>query len=89
MWPGFVVGVLGETLRIAAFFTCKSNFTHLVRYSKVKGHQLVTNGVYSFFRHPSYTGYFYFVIGGQIFVGNFLSAALSAVTLYRFFKDRI
>lgn len=30
--------ILGEGLRIAAFFTAKSNFTHLVRYKKDPKH---------------------------------------------------
>jgi protein-S-isoprenylcysteine O-methyltransferase len=80
---------VGEGLRIAAFFTCRKNFTHLVRYRKVPGHELVTNGIYSIFRHPSYTGYFYFSVGGQIFLGNVLSSVLFAIVLIKFFRDRI
>lgn len=76
-------------MRVAAFFTCRHNFTHLVRFRKVAGHQLVTNGVYAVFRHPSYTGYFYFSLGGQILLGNVVSALLFAIVLTRFFKDRI
>lgn len=89
MLPGLVLMAIGEGLRIAAFFTCKRNFTHLVRYRKVAGHELVTNGVYSVFRHPSYTGYFYFSVGGQLLLGNLLSSLLFAVVLIRFFRDRI
>jgi protein-S-isoprenylcysteine O-methyltransferase len=55
----------------------------------VEGHELVTNGVYSVFRHPSYTGYFYFSVGGQIFLGNVISSVLFAVVLVKFFRDRI
>lgn len=81
--------MLGEGLRITAFFTCKSNFTHIVRYKKDKKHTLITNGVYSFFRHPSYTGYFYFSIGGQLMIGNFISAVAFFAALARFFHKRI
>lgn len=35
---GLIMMVVGEGLRIAAFFTCRKNFTHLVRYRKVPGH---------------------------------------------------
>jgi protein-S-isoprenylcysteine O-methyltransferase len=83
------VSVVGELLRIAAFFTCRSNFTHVVK-SRIDGaHRLITKGVYSFFRHPSYTGYFYFSVFGQIFIGNFISSVLFFVVLSRFFNDRI
>lgn len=83
--PGLILAVLGEGLRIAAFFTCKSNFTHIIRYRKSKAHTLITNGVYSFFRHPSYTGYFYFAIGGQLMLGNFISAVAFVAALSNFF----
>jgi len=81
--------IFGEGLRIAAFFTAKNNFTHLIRHSKTAGHQLITNGVYSVFRHPSYTGYFYFAVCGQLFLGNFISSIVFFFALTRFFNQRI
>lgn len=89
MFPALFVSALGESLRIAAFFTCKSNFTHLVRFKKTKDHTLITNGIYSFFRHPSYTGYFYFSVFSQLFLGNLLTTVLFAVVLRKFFEERI
>ena len=71
---------------MAAFFTAKSNFTHLVRYRKHAKHELVTHGVYSFLRHPSYTGYFYFAVAGQIFLGNWISAIGFFIVLSKFFN---
>lgn len=88
-WPCLVVAVCGLVLRICAFFTAKSNFTHLVSFEKVDKHRLVTHGVYAMFRHPSYTGFYYYAVFGQIFVGNWVSAVLTASTLTRFFTDRI
>ena len=49
-------------------FTAKTNFNHYVQYVKQQGHELVTTGVYSFCRHPSYVGWFLWSIGTQ--VGN-------------------
>ena len=89
MWVGLVICVLGEATRIAAFFTCRSNFTHLVRFRKVPGHTLITNGVYSVLRHPSYTGFFYYTVGGQLMVGNFLSMVGFINALRIFFTERI
>ncbi len=76
-------------MRIAAFFTCRSNFTHLVRYRKHTSHQLITHGVYSFFRHPSYTGYFYFAVSSQLFLGNWISSVAFFIVLVKFFNERI
>lgn len=76
-------------LRLLAFYTAKSNFTHKVAFKKKNTHELVTNGVYSFFRHPSYTGFFYFSVASMVMIGNYVSALAYAVTLMFFFQDRI
>lgn len=89
MYPALLISIMGESLRIVAFFTCKSNFTHVVRFRKREDHRLVTNGVYSFFRHPSYTGYFYFSVFGQLFIGNFVSCIFFFFVLSKFFNERI
>lgn len=89
MWVALAIAVAGEGLRVAAFFTCKSNFTHIVSFRKKESHKLVTNGIYSIFRHPSYTGFYYFSTFSQIFIGNFVTAAINSVVLRYFFNDRI
>ncbi len=38
--------IIGQYCRIAALFTAKSNFTHLVAYNKKETHKLVKNGIY-------------------------------------------
>jgi protein-S-isoprenylcysteine O-methyltransferase len=61
----------------------------LVSLRKQQKHNLITNGIYSFFRHPGYTGYFYYCIFAQIFLGNILSFFAFFVVLIRFFSERI
>lgn len=56
----------GEGLRKAAMLTAGSNFNHIVQNEKAQSHVLVTSGVYAFFRHPSYVGWFYWSIGTQV-----------------------
>lgn len=56
----------GEGLRKAAMLTAGSNFNHIVQNEKAQSHVLVTGGVYAFFRHPSYVGWFYWSIGTQV-----------------------
>lgn len=72
-------------LRIVAFFTAKSNFTHKVAYIYKKGHHLVTNGIYKYLRHPSYTGFFYNTIFSMVLIGNFISAFAFYLALSQFF----
>ncbi|XP_072152479.1 protein-S-isoprenylcysteine O-methyltransferase isoform X2 [Bemisia tabaci] len=75
-WPGLklirsasYIGILmcigGEALRKAAIFTAAKNFNHIIQSEKKDDHVLVTHGVYSLCRHPSYVGWFYWSIGTQ------------------------
>ncbi|XP_073459767.1 protein-S-isoprenylcysteine O-methyltransferase isoform X3 [Aquarana catesbeiana] len=62
---GLVMVIFGESLRKSAMLTAGSNFNHIVQNEKSETHTLVTSGVYSWFRHPSYVGWFYWSIGTQ------------------------
>ncbi|KAM6241025.1 large ribosomal subunit protein eL22 isoform 1-T1 [Porphyrio hochstetteri] len=62
---GLLMVIFGDCLRKAAMLTAGSNFNHIVQNEKSDTHTLVTNGVYGWFRHPSYVGWFYWSIGTQ------------------------
>jgi protein-S-isoprenylcysteine O-methyltransferase len=66
-----------------------TNFSHQISYTKQPNHTLVTSGVYSISRHPSYFGFFWWAIGTQIFLSNSLSTILFLAILWRFFAERI
>lgn len=53
-----------------------------------KSHELVTTGVYSVSRHPSYAGFFW-ALGTQILLLNPISLILFLSLLWPFFNDRI
>ena len=63
---GLAMVVGGEVLRKGAMLSAGSNFSHYVRARREEGHQLVTSGLYSLCRHPSYVGWFYWCIGTQV-----------------------
>lgn len=63
---GLMMVLCGEGLRKAAMLTAGSNFNHIVQNEKAQSHVLVTSGVYSYFRHPSYVGWFYWSTGTQV-----------------------
>lgn len=96
-WKGFnivsIIGLLlviiGQTIRTLSMFTAKSNFSHMIEEEKRPQHKLVTTGIYSIFRHPAYTGFFYWGIGTQMLLMNPISLIGYAVVLQKFFKDRI
>lgn len=63
---GLLLVLCGEALRKAAMLTAGSNFNHIVQNEKAQSHVLVTGGVYAYFRHPSYVGWFYWSTGTQV-----------------------
>lgn len=69
---GLLLCAFGEALRKSAIWTARDNFTHLVQQEKAQTHTLVTHGVYSWFRHPSYVGWFYWSIGTQVMYTNLI-----------------
>ncbi|XP_074041636.1 isoprenylcysteine carboxylmethyltransferase ste14 isoform X2 [Leptinotarsa decemlineata] len=86
---GLLMCILGEILRKVAMLTAGSSFSHLVQHEKSSDHVLVTHGVYAWFRHPSYVGWFYWSIGTQILLLNPLCLPAYAITSWTFFKSRI
>ena len=88
-WIGLVVVIVGEATRKLAMLTAMSNFTHMVAFRKHDSHTLVKHGIYSFFRHPSYVGWFYWSIGSQILLCNPICALGYTAASWVFFKDRI
>ncbi len=79
----------GATLRHLAFYHAKSNFHHLIRYGRDTNHQLVTSGIYSWERHPSYLGFFILSVSKQAILKNPINTVAFSLVLRRFFKDRI
>ncbi|CAB9527426.1 isoprenylcysteine O-methyltransferase [Seminavis robusta] len=91
--PIFMVGlamvIFGQVTRAVAMATCGASFNHLIQTSKKDNHVLVTHGIYSYLRHPSYVGFYYWAIGAQILLNNILHSILFAVATTIFFRRRI
>ncbi|XP_040009165.1 protein-S-isoprenylcysteine O-methyltransferase isoform X2 [Xiphias gladius] len=86
---GLLMVLCGEGLRKAAMLTAGSNFNHIVQNEKAQSHVLVTGGVYSYFRHPSYVGWFYWSIGTQVMLCNPVCILGYSIASWRFFRERI
>uniref|UniRef100_A0A3Q3JTX9 Protein-S-isoprenylcysteine O-methyltransferase n=1 Tax=Monopterus albus TaxID=43700 RepID=A0A3Q3JTX9_MONAL len=86
---GLLMVLCGEGLRKAAMLTAGSNFNHIVQNEKARSHVLVTSGVYSYFRHPSYVGWFYWSIGTQVMLCNPVCILGYTIASWRFFRERI
>lgn len=86
---GLLLTIVGQLVRSAAMLHAGKSFNHLVQTRKADSHRLVTTGVYSVFRHPSYFGFFYWGLGTQLVLGNVVCFFAYAAVLWYFFSRRI
>ncbi|KAK6458316.1 Isoprenylcysteine carboxyl methyltransferase family-domain-containing protein [Scheffersomyces xylosifermentans] len=87
---GGIMVVTGLAVRALAMKTCAESFSHLIETeSKQENHKLVTNGIYSIMRHPSYFGFWCFAIGVQVLCVNWINFIANLFILRRFFTVRI
>jgi protein-S-isoprenylcysteine O-methyltransferase len=86
---GFILLVSGQWMRHSAIRTAGSSFNHIVQRRKRSDHILVTWGPYTWCRHPSYFGFYWWAIGSQILLGNAISTPIFAFILWNFFWRRI
>lgn len=86
---GFSIATAGLLCRWTAMMTTKQHFTHHIAESKRESHALITTGIYSYVRHPSYLGFTLFSLGAQLFLGNAVSLIVFYLALHRFFSERI
>lgn len=86
---GSVMVIGGQVVRSWSMITCGSSFNHIVQ-SKHDGNQvLVTDGIYSIFRHPAYFGWFWWAVGTQVVLMNPICMCGYAYASWDFFKKRI
>jgi protein-S-isoprenylcysteine O-methyltransferase len=86
---GLLLTLSGEVIRKLAMITAGQNFSHRVEFKKERGHSLVTHGVYSLWRHPSYLGWLLWSIGTQLILMNPICIIGYSLASWSFFKSRI
>jgi len=86
---GIVIVIASQIMRSCAMMKCGESFNHYIQTLKKENHALVTDGIYRWFRHPSYTGFYYWSIGTQLVLHNRVSGLLFAVAGWKFFSQRI
>jgi len=86
---GILLSIIGELFRKCAMLTAGGNFNHIIQSSKNPDHKLITHGIYSWFRHPAYVGWFYWAIGTQLTLLNPICFLSYTIVSWRFFDQRI
>ncbi|XP_047317990.1 protein-S-isoprenylcysteine O-methyltransferase B-like [Impatiens glandulifera] len=86
---GLVMVIIGEIIRKLAILTAGQSFTHLIRVLHDRRHEFVTHGIYSFVRHPGYSGFLVWSVGTQVMMCSPVSTVAFAVVVWNFFAKRI
>ncbi|KAI1813927.1 isoprenylcysteine carboxyl methyltransferase [Poronia punctata] len=86
---GLVLVIMGQIARSAAMIQAGRSFNHVIQMRKKDDHELITTGLYSFMRHPSYSGFFFWGIGTQLVLGNPICFVAYTAVLWRFFSTRV
>lgn len=84
--PGTIVGgalltILGQVIRTSAMMQAGLGFNHQIENQGREDHKLITTGLYSWSRHPSYIGLYLLFVGIQLMVGNKFAALFLAYAL--------
>lgn len=92
LWTSILFGVLTlffYLVRVLAMVQCGTNFSLQIEGERRAEHQLITSGIYSILRHPSYFGWFWRTLFAQLILGNTLCFAVHTALTWFFFKHRI
>lgn len=84
---GMIFIVMGLGLRLYSIRSLGRNFAATVQIKKEQ--ELITNGIYSYLRHPSYTGAWLMLMGFGIFLNSFLGSLLMGIGLLFAYRKRI
>lgn len=81
---GFIFVLLGITISIAGRVKLDTNWTGGFEYQIKHHHSLITTGIYTYIRHPIYTGITLVFLGVEILVQSYLFLS-SFVVFYWFY----
>jgi len=86
---GVAMCVVGELVRKTAMAHAGTNFNHVIQGEHQEEHRLVTTGIYSWCRHPSYVGWLLWSVGTQVVLVNPVCVVGYAAAAFFFFRGRI
>lgn len=89
IYIGFLMEAIGLYIRFSAILHAGKSFNHMIQRKKDQDHVLVTDGMYKYFRHPAYFGFFLFAVGTQVMLKNILGVIGFSYVLWHFFDRRI
>lgn len=82
-WIALLVAVLGYGLAVWAM-AINNYFSQIVRIQDERGHEVITDGPYSWVRHPGYLGSILFEISVPVMLGSWWSLAVGGSIILLF-----
>ena len=86
---GLPLVIGGQLVRTLAIIHAGPSFRGSAQNRRKGSRVLVTTGIYSVLRHPSYFGFFWWAIGTQLVLGNTFSFLGFVFVLWSFFAGRV
>ncbi|XP_071750126.1 protein-S-isoprenylcysteine O-methyltransferase [Lepeophtheirus salmonis] len=86
---GVFLCLTGDITRKVAMLQAGASFNHIVQNDRKGDHTLITTGLYSISRHPSYVGWFIWSTGTQIILMNPICLIGYIIVTWCFFNQRI
>jgi len=81
--------IIGQSIRITTLFTAGKNFHHNIQHEFSPDHRLLTTGLYSFTRHPSYLGWYIWAMSSQVLMVNPVSFYVYWIACRLFLNVRV
>lgn len=85
---GMLLIVLGIGISVIARREIAANWANGYEYQIKKGHELVMSGIYSYIRHPIYTGIALLLIGGELTAQSYLWISYMALFGVFYFQGK-
>ncbi|KAI0979690.1 hypothetical protein GJ496_007903 [Pomphorhynchus laevis] len=86
---GLILVLLGEIIRKMAMLNAGRSFYHILQNKLPPEHKLITSGLYSVCRHPSYLGWFLWQLGMQLILSVPICTITHSLVTLKFFSERI
>jgi protein-S-isoprenylcysteine O-methyltransferase len=88
LYPKVLIAIAGLGIRFIAFWNLGTDFDHAL-FGKRDNRKLITSGIHSLERHPSYVGFWIFTVALNAIFFNIFHLFFATTVLFFFYKKRI
>ena len=78
---GLILNIIG-ILFIIISMSANEFAEPTVHIQKNRGQKAISSGIYAYIRHPMYTGFLFYMVGTNIWLGTYLSLIVASILLF-------